>query len=121
MSIKLTLPLPPTVNHMYITTPSGARVLTEEAKAWVVEAGFEALRQRKKQGWEKVEKGVQLYADLYFFFPNRRRRDSHNSMKILLDALEKILYEDDQFVLPRVQEVLLDRENPRLELNIYKK
>jgi Holliday junction resolvase RusA-like endonuclease len=42
-------------------------------------------------------------------------------MKILLDALEKILYEDDQFVLPRVQEVLLDRENPRLELEIYKK
>jgi crossover junction endodeoxyribonuclease RusA len=106
---------------MYITTRSGARVLTEEAKAWLVEAGFEALRQRKKQKWEKPDKGVQLYADLYFFFPNRRRRDSHNSMKILLDALEKILYDDDQYVLPRVQEVLLDRDNPRLELEIYKK
>ena len=33
-----------------------------------------------------------------------------------MDTLEHVLYENDYFILTRIQDVQLDRNNPRLEI-----
>ena len=57
--------------------------------------------------------------DLYFYFPDKRKRDSHNCLKLLLDCLEGLLFENDYYILPRIQYVTLDRDNPRVEVVFY--
>ncbi len=52
-----------------------------------------------------------LYADMWFFMPDKRKRDSHNTLKILLDVMEGFVYENDFYVMPRIQEVAYDKEN----------
>lgn len=57
-----------------------------------------------------------------YFFPDARRRDTHNTFKILFDAIERGgLYKDDKDILPRVMDFEIDRENPRVELKFYLK
>lgn len=119
--MELELSLPPSVNHMYFTAKNtNARLLTEKAKAWLVDTSFEAMKQRQRQGWEKSFKEW-LYMDLFFFLPDRRKRDTHNTLKILLDGLEGILYENDYYVLPRIQDVSIDPERPRVKIRLSKK
>lgn len=71
-----------------------------------------------KAGWEVTDK--QCYVDLKFYFPNRRRKDASNGLKLLLDALTGVIYVDDNLALPRIQEIRYDKENPRVEITITK-
>lgn len=48
--------------------------------------------------------------------PDRRIRDSHNMLKLLLDVMEGIVYKNDYYVCPRIQSVEYDKKNPRIEL-----
>ena len=57
-----------------------------------------------------------MYLDCVFFMPDRRIRDSHNMLKLLLDVMQGNVFENDYFVMPRVQYVGLDVENPRVEV-----
>ena len=53
---------------------------------------------------------------MIFYFPDRRIRDAHNCLKILMDVLEGIVYENDYTVMPRIQFVEYDKDNPRVEI-----
>jgi len=54
---------------------------------------------------------------LWFYYPDRRRRDAHNGLKILMDAFEDAgIYTDDRYALPRIMDYAIDREDPRLEI-----
>lgn len=44
--------------------------------------------------------------------------DTHNREKVLLDALEGVLYQDDRWVLVQEQDFTVDRENPRVEIEL---
>lgn len=72
----------------------------------------------EQQDWKKAELAEWLYIDMVFYFPDKRIRDSHNCLKILMDAIEGIVFQNDYYVLPRIQGVELDRGNPRVELSI---
>src|SRR3972149_3737299 len=115
--IRLTLPLPPSVNHSHITTKSGKRIRSKDTIRfmWIV---FDIINQ--KRDYHGVLKG-KLIMDLWFYFPDKRRRDTHNCLKILLDSLEGIIYEDDKMVLPRIQDFQVDKKNPRVEIEIREK
>lgn len=117
-SLKLSLPVPPSVNSIYYNTRGGGRRLTSKAEKYMKDARAMANQAIDEQSWIAQKKGVWLYLDLVFYFPDRRRRDSHNCLKVLLDALEEIVYEDDMYVMPRIQSVEYDKENPRVELHI---
>lgn len=117
-SLKLSLPVPPSVNSIYYNTRGGGRRLTSKAEKYMKDARAVANQAVDEQSWVRQGKGVWLYLDLVFYFPDRRRRDSHNCLKVLLDALEEIVYEDDMYVMPRIQSVEYDKENPRVELHI---
>lgn len=116
--LHITLPVPPSVNHMYQSAGRGRR-LTKEAMQYIRIAQEECKAKVKKYGWKKDVEGVWYVMDLYYFFPDKKIRDSHNTLKILTDALEGLVFPNDYYVMPRIQNVTLDRENPRLELILY--
>lgn len=118
MILLLTLPLPPTINHCYITTRRGQRVLTAEGKAWIEIAQAEAKRVARERGW-KIRPKAQVVIEIDTYFPDKRRRDCHNGAKLTMDGLEKVLYDDDRYVLPRYMSVQIDKKNPRIELRVY--
>lgn len=117
--LLLSLPLPTSVNHAYINTRGGGRRLSAKAMQFVKLARNITAEEIVKQKWRCEKNGVWLACDATFFFPDKRKRDSHNSFKVLFDALEGLVYTNDQFVLPRVIWCHLDRGMPRLELSIY--
>lgn len=112
--IELRLPLPISVNKMYINSGKGGRRLSRDAENYTIRARALANLFVDEQKWVKPELGKWLYMDLYFYFPNKRIRDSHNYIKLLLDSLEGILYTNDYYVMPRINLVELDKDNPHV-------
>ena len=116
--LTVTLPLPPSVNHMYQAAGRGRR-LTKQAMEYIRTAQDTVKKAIRKQGWKKDKDHVWYVMDLYYYFPDKRIRDSHNTLKLLTDCLEGLLYKNDYFLLPRIQYVCMDRSNPRLEIIYY--
>lgn len=117
--LAFSVPIPPSVNHMYTTTRGGKKILTKKAKEYVSEVQRIILETIKKTKWKAEPEKVWLYVDLYFYFPDKRIRDSHNCIKILLDCMQGIVFENDYFVMPRVQMVELCREHPCLDVIVF--
>lgn len=116
--LTFSIPIPPSVNHMYQSAGRGRR-LTTQARNYIKIAQDICKNEKRKQGWKKDKEHVWYIMDLYFYFPDKRVRDSHNCLKLLTDCLEGLLFDNDYFLLPRIQYVALDRENPRLEIIYY--
>lgn len=112
------LPIPPSVNHMYQSAGRGRR-LTKAAQDYIKTAQDICKKAMKEQGWKKDNPHVWYVMDLYYYFPDKRVRDSHNTLKLLTDCLEGLLFANDYFLLPRIQYVTLCREDPRLEIIYY--
>lgn len=120
---KLTFitPIPVSVNHMYINVGRGSKRLTKQAKDYIRDAQHSARKAILNSKWKKDKDNVWYIMDLYYYFPDKKIRDSHNTLKILTDSLEGLIFYNDYFLLPRIQDVQLDRNNPRLEITIYPK
>ena len=122
MTLRVVLPgIPPSVNHMYRRFTYQGRtmdVITRHAKAWMEQAAWAARQAALESGWSLVPKGQKVVVKLWFWWPNRTRRDTHNALKALLDAWQGVLYEDDYWVLPRVMDFGVDRDNPRIEAEV---
>jgi crossover junction endodeoxyribonuclease RusA len=118
----LILKMPPSVNHMYINAKirgRNMRILNKYANEWYKEALEKTLAYVEESGWETAEEKVIL--ELYFYYPNARLRDSHNTLKILLDLLERgRIYTNDKYALPRVMDFTLDKAHPRVEIFLKK-
>ena len=117
--LTLTIKVPPSVNHMYIHKRNGQKILTSTAKQYIKTIQDLCKKEIKKQNWKKEKESVWYVMDMYFYFQDKRKRDSHNCLKLLMDSLEGLLFTNDYFVLPRIQYVTLDRENPRVEIIFY--
>lgn len=128
--IKLTLPLPVSINALYVNQftwnpklksriPTGGRVLSsegEKVKKLIIKQATEQLAQ---QDWDyEFTKNNFLYIDSVIYF-NRKGRDESNLTKLMNDSLEKIVYDNDSRVLSRAQRIYYDKNNPRVELTIY--
>jgi len=115
----LSIPIPPSVNKIHYTAKGGKRRLTSDAERYIRDVRAYTRLKAEEQGWEKTDDATWYYMDLFFYFPDKRIRDSHNCLKILIDALESILFHNDYFVLPRIQIVELDKTNPRCEVILH--
>lgn len=105
--MKFTLKTPVSVNSLYADV-NGRRVKTKAAKDWQNEAMQEILIQRIKQ--KKIPKPESVY--VIFHRPDKRRFDSGNFSKILLDTFVKmgVLDDDSQLMFEQYQKVY-DRKN----------
>jgi crossover junction endodeoxyribonuclease RusA len=121
--MNLTLPLPPSTNHSHheISTKNGRRmrIPSKATKEWTRFARDVAVEQCKAQEWAYVT-GEKVIVRYTVFWPDKRRRDCHNLMKVCLDALEGIVYDDDKWVLPRAIDFLYDKHDPRLEIEVMR-
>jgi Holliday junction resolvase RusA-like endonuclease len=69
---------------------------------------------------EIIEQPIQLFVDFYIYHDRKYKScpDPDNVIKSVLDGLQKVIYEDDRQVLPRVQVVEYECKQPRVELRI---
>lgn len=130
--IKLTLPVPPSVNNMYrsgkpsrkgMSRGRGARFKTSEAKAFEREA-MKVIVGASGNRNLPIDQRVKLHAklaspllmDVTFFFPDLRRRDADNCCKLVQDVVARAFGFDDSEIYDAFLHKRLDRENPRCEV-----
>jgi len=103
--VKFWLPLPPSENRRLFPR-NGRLILTSEARQYLNSAPIAIKSELKKCAWRTVEKDLPV--KFHFYFPDNRRRDTTNYLKILCDALELGgLVSDDKFILPRVYKTIV--------------
>jgi crossover junction endodeoxyribonuclease RusA len=112
--LSMSLPIPPSINSMYTMK----RQYTAKARRWFSTARALINMAVEEQYWGIPAREEWLYVDLVFYMPDRKIRDSHNCLKILMDALQDSVFINDYFVLPRIQSVEYDKEHPRVEVLI---
>jgi len=109
---------PPSMNHMYrnaMVKGRRMRVLSKTAKNWADDMTILATDWRVRNRWKTADGKV--IVRFWFYFPNGRRRDTHNTLKLLLDCFEDArIYENDQLALPQIMDYDIDRDNPRVEV-----
>ena len=102
------LPYPPSSNR-YWRNWRGRMVVSSEAKAYKQEAAWLA----KVAGAELIDGDVALTMRVY---RPAKRGDLDNAIKITLDSLQGILYENDSQIVRIVAERFDDKHNPRVEI-----
>ena len=123
-TLRLTLPLPPSCNHSHrnFTNKNGRRlrVPTKRAADWTASARDIAYTAMCASGWT-CPMGEKVVVEYTIWWPDRRRRDSANLEKLMLDALEGTCYDDDRWALPRCQDFSYDKADPRVEVVVRRK
>ncbi len=120
-SLKLVLPLPPSVNHQYATV-GDRRVLSKEAQAFKrnVKKLVERARMDRVISIE-TETALQrslLGVYLTFFFETPFKRDLDGGLKISLDAVCAALGVDDRSIVDLHLTKQIDPLNPHLDFEI---
>lgn len=121
MPSRLVLPLPPSQNHSHVQINRGGRLMripSARAKAFAEEAAWTAAAWAKAARWQVPDRERKIVLRYWTYWPDRRRRDPSNLPKILLDALTGTLWHDDCTVLPQAMDYAVDRESPRLEIEL---
>ena len=111
----MTIPIPPSVNHAY-WYKGGKRIRKQPAKDFEKEIASMLLN------CPKFPEKKKIVCNMWFYFGDNRRRDASNTLKIMLDSIERGgLYKDDKYVLPRIMDFYVDKTKPRVELEFYLK
>lgn len=105
-TLKLELTIPPSVNHAYATV-RGRRVLSLEGRRYKAAAEGMATIRAHEQRFQ-CPPTARLALALRLYFPNNRRRDISNCVKLVEDALASALGFDDC----RVDRLLVERAAP---------
>lgn len=126
--LKLTTPLPPSVND-YLGKKVAFNPFTKryyvqayetmKAKEFKKAVKYIVNRELSESSWAKTPKGTYVICDLVVYVA-RARNDSDNLMKCLLDGFiqtDKLVY-DDFYIIPRVQDIFIDADNPRIEVTL---
>lgn len=126
--LKLISSIPPSVNHYlsYRVIKSNNRYIacsykTKEANTYQKEFVKYVTNEVEKQGWDMTNfQNLHLYVDTIFYFP-RKDMDANNYFKVLLDAItdSHVVWEDDNLVCERVQQIYYDSKNPHIEVSIH--
>lgn len=118
MRNSLVLPLPPSLNHAYITRRGGGqRIMTDTTRKYKLDVWSLV----KAAGIKTPYKKLSLISYM-FFYPDNRKRDNDNGLKILRDALKGSLFVDDcwQAIEWEYLSGRIDRDNPRVEIDWIK-
>lgn len=114
MTARLIVPIPPSVNH-FLGIRRGRVFKTAPAIRWEKEALILGQHWRQQTHWNPTV-GKKIIADWWVWWPDAGVHDPNNLEKVLWDAFEGIVYDDDRWVLPRCQNFELDTQNPRVEV-----
>jgi crossover junction endodeoxyribonuclease RusA len=128
--LRLALELPPSVNHSHKNAlrrnaRTGrlytAQVPTGHTLAWRAAAYHAARRAIATARWRPIAEG-KVVVELSYFWPDRRRRDTHNRIKELMDVLQAAgAFANDCQALARERDFQIDRRRPRVEVAVRAK
>lgn len=113
----------PSVNHIYTRMAKGRQKLTEPAERLKEEWEVLAQAWLHETGWQ-MTKEQKVVVELTAHFPaDKIRRDTNNVFKLMMDAFSDIIYDDDEYALPRVMDFFTVEEgqSPYFQLDIYLK
>lgn len=121
ITLRLTLPLPPSVNAQYVTV-GRKRVLSKVARTFKKDASkaIMLLQQQSKitPVEEKAFANNLLGVYMTFYFETPMRRDLDGGLKIALDTIATSLGFDDRNVVDLHLTKQIDPLHPRLEIEI---
>jgi crossover junction endodeoxyribonuclease RusA len=121
-TIRLTLPMPPSINAQYVVVGKRKRVLSKVARTWKRDAtkAISMLRDRSTispvEERELANNLLGVYMTFYFATP--MRRDLDGGLKIALDTIATNLGFDDRSVVDLHLTKQIDPLHPRLEVEI---
>lgn len=121
VTLKLTLPLPPSINNQYVTV-GRKRVLSKEARTYKSDVRKQ-LNQMRTSGQIPVTTEHHLRKSLLgvyitFHFETPFRRDLDGGLKIALDSVCEALGVDDRMVVDLHLVKQMDTLHPRMEMEI---
>lgn len=114
--IHVTLPFPPSTNHLYANTPNGRR-MTEEGRAFKKECMDRMLEARIRTRAPSPP----FVLRVWMLVPDKRMRDLSNLIKAAEDCLAEFLGYNDSLHHELHLYKALDRENPRCVLQLEHK
>lgn len=113
--------MPPSVNSwLGLNRRTGTIYKKPAAVEWAKDAFFIAQAWRKQVGWRPTF-GKKVVADWWVYWPDQGTHDPNNLEKVMWDALEGVIYDNDKWVLPRCQDFDVDVKNPRVEIAFWVK
>jgi Holliday junction resolvase RusA-like endonuclease len=108
-------PLPPSSNNIYYSDrKTGSRHLTNEAKVYKKRLGEIIMLKGREVPFPEPPFTV----DYHFRFPNRRKRDLSNCLKLLEDAVFAAIGQDDRYVNAFHVWKYIDKERPGFVMEI---
>jgi crossover junction endodeoxyribonuclease RusA len=120
--LRVTLPLPPSINEQYATTPDGHRVSTPVARRFKrqVKEALQSLERQDILTSELRERFRQDYLalSLEFYFATPFQRDLDNGLKITQDALCECLGANDNRVVDIHLTKRIDPLRPHLDVEL---
>lgn len=93
--MKLQLPLPPSVNHLYGHTRTGIIYKTKEAKEWIQECLW-IIKSHHGASYKPTDR---ILVSIQLFYKDKRKHDIDNILKATFDILSKesgIIPDDNQ-------------------------
>lgn len=116
--MQVTLPKPPSINHIYAFTSRGGfarSYITKEGKTWFEEAG--KILKKKYRRKTPIDTEVEVWVTLY---TNYYRQDVDNIAKPILDSLQKngILENDSLVYKIDIEKFKCKKEEQRVEVEI---
>jgi crossover junction endodeoxyribonuclease RusA len=121
LKLALTLPVPPSVNHLYATV-NGRRVLSRAGRDFkaLVADEVEAWQDRERLSNAAIETFGRHYLSLTitFYFSTPLRRDLDGGLKITQDALCEAIGVNDNLVTEIHLSKRVDRQHPRIEIRL---
>lgn len=121
-TLKLTLPMPPSINNQYVVVGKRKRVLSKVANTWKKDATRALQMMRDKSIISPVEEHAfqtnLLGVYMTFFFSTPMRRDLDGGVKITLDTIATALGFDDRNVVDMHLTKQIDPLHPRVEVEI---
>ncbi|MGC4098648.1 MAG: RusA family crossover junction endodeoxyribonuclease [Nitrospira sp.] len=120
-TLRITLPVPPSINHQYATV-NGRRVLSSVGRAYKTYVGQQvwlALAQSPARGClqERFQSGP-LALSIRFFFASALRRDLDGGLKIAQDAICEGLGLNDNRISETHLYKQVDKSAPRIEVSL---
>lgn len=111
----------PTVNHIYLQIGGGAsRRLKPIAEQKLIEWREIAMEAAKRFGYTTPDAPQKVHVDLDYFIPSNVTGDTHNTKKLLLDALEGVVHKNDFYMLDKTNSLQFDDDNPVIVVHVKK-
>jgi crossover junction endodeoxyribonuclease RusA len=103
--------LPPSINATYKTNRKGGFYKSQEAKDWT-----EACQWEVRKHYKHSPLTSQIYLGIDFM--QKMNRDIDNGLKLIIDALQGLVYDNDRQVVHLNVRKFEEKENPRVEIQV---